>query len=506
MIAETVLKGGTFPTAPGAESLAIANGRIVALGRGEGVERLVAESTVTIDLAGRAVLPGFIDAHTHLLPGTGLQEIGWEIDLSGLGRAETLARLAEAARARGEGEWVVGRGWDESTWKERHYLERVELDAAAPRNPLVAVRVDGHLLTANTHALKRIPARVDQSEVDPSRGHLREEAALSLLRTSEPDEETLVQALRATAALAHRLGVTSVHTMVRPDQIALFLREHGRIDLRVTLCPEVPCLEALEILKVRSGFGDEWLRLGGLKVFADGSIGAGNAAVGRPYEDTGENGTLHYSDAELALVLERAEEAGLQTVVHAIGDRAINQVLQAHETVGSSEALRHRIEHFELPSRGHLERARRLGLQISMQPNFVGTWSGKGKLYETRLGEDRDRQSDPHRLVLDSGLRLAFGSDCMPLSPLYGLHWAVNAPHPGQRVTVEEGIACYTEGGAYLAFEEKEKGRIDVGWLADLVVLDQDPRRVPERIADLTVEMTFVGGKLVYFRKEESCA
>ena len=502
---ETILKGGVVPTVPTADSLAIGGGKILAIGQAEEMALLASEITQTIDLKGRTVLPGFIDAHTHFLQ-VGLEEISSVTDLSELNRADALAKLAEAVRARGEGEWVIGRGWDESVWQDPSYLSREELDRIAPKNPVVAVRIDGHLLTVNNFALKQIPADVNQGQVDISRGILREKEAFAFLRAIEPDAETLRDALYAATALAHRLGITSIHTMLPPDRIRPYMRERGRIKLRVTLYPEIFCLDALEALGIESGFGDEWLRLGGVKLFADGSIGAGNAALGEPFVDSGENGSLNYTDEELVHLVRHAVKAGLQTAIHAIGDRAIEQVLRAHLTAGTPRELRHRIEHFELPTKAQIERARDMGLNISMQPNFVGNWSGDEKMYQARLGAQRDRRSDPHRLVLEAGLPLAFGSDCMPISPLYGLHWAVNAPYPSQRVSVSEGISCYTEAGAYLSFEEAKKGKIEVGMDADLVVLDQDPHRVPERIAELHVEMTFVDGEVVFRRGDESCA
>jgi predicted amidohydrolase YtcJ len=479
-------------------------GRILAVGTEEEVLFSSCDTTRVIDLAGRAVLPGFIDSHTHFLQ-TGLARIGLHIDLSGLSREEVFAQLAGAGRERGAGEWVVGRGWDESTWQDHHFLSREELDRLAPDSPLIAIRLDGHLLVVNTVALERIPPAVDRRGVDEECGIVREKAAFDLLQSISPDEETLRAALHAAVSYAHKFGITSIHTMLPLDWVHAYMRERGRIELRVTLCPEVPALGPLETLGMTSGFGDEWLRLGGVKLFADGSIGAGNAALDAPYTDSGQNGALNYRTQDLSSFIERAERAGLQTVIHAIGGRAIEQVLDAHATVGTSRELRHRIEHFELPTRMQIERARELGLNISMQPNFVGNWSGEGKMYQARLGEERDSMVDPHHLVLEKGLPLAFGSDSMPISPLYGLHWAVNAPHESQRIKIEEGIRCYTEEGARLSFEEEEKGRIETGMLADLVVLDKDPREDPMQIDQLRVEMTFLAGKIVYQRGETAC-
>jgi predicted amidohydrolase YtcJ len=499
-----ILRRGVIPTVPGADTIAIGGGEILSVGTETAVLPVAGESARIIDLQGRAVLPGFIDSHTHFLQ-TGLVETGVRIDLSGLSREEVLARLARAVRARSAGEWVIGRGWDESTWQDRRSLNRKDLDHIAPDSPLVAVRLDGHLLVANRVALERIPSSIDRSAVDLARGVVREKAAFGLLRALVPDEEILHEALYAAVSLAHRLGITSIHTMLPPDHVHVYMRERGRIGLRVYLCPEVPALASLEGLGITSGFGDEWLRLGGVKLFADGSIGAGNAALAEPYTDSGGNGALNYTAEELTSLIGRAERAGLQTVIHAIGDRAIEQVLDAHATVGTSRKLRHRIEHFELPTDEQIMRAEKMGLNISMQPNFVGNWSGVGKMYQDRLGSERDSRVDPHRLVLEGGLPLAFGSDCMPISPLYGLHWAVNAPHAGQRVSVEEGIRCYTEKGARLSFEEERKGRIEAGMLADLVVLDKDPREDPSQINERVVEMTVLDGKIVYQRGDMSC-
>ena len=503
--AETILRGGVFPTVGGATALAMAGGRVLAVGDEQDVRRHGGQETRTIDLGGQAVLPGFIDSHTHLLT-TGLTEIAWETNLAGLSRGEALSRLSREAHRRGPGEWVVARGWDESSWKDRRFLTRADLDRVSTANPLVAVRVDGHLLAANAPALKRLPLGLPPASLDLESGLVREEGVTALLRAVRPDVATQRQALRAAARLAHRLGITSVHAMVHPDEIPPFLRERGRMRLRVTLCPDVSCMEALSAFGATSGLGDEWVRLGGVKILADGSIGAQNAALSSPYEGSRHRGRLNYATERLLFLVRRAEASGLQTVIHAIGDRAVEQVLQVHRAAGSGPELRHRIEHFELASDDQIDRARALGLSVSMQPNFAGDWSGEGRMYETRLGKERDLQIDRHRRILDSSLGLAFGSDSMPMSPLYGLHWAVNAPHPSQRVSVEEGIACYTEAGARLSFEETEKGRLVPGARADVVVLSEDPRAGADRLAQLEVVMTFVGGEEVFPAEGEACA
>lgn len=498
-----ILTHAVFPTLVGADSVAMAGGRITAIGREEELTAAFSGASV-FDLAGKTVLPGFIDAHTHLLQ-TGLGLIGRRIDVYGMTRKETLERLSEAARCRGEGEWIIARGWDESRWEKPDYLTRADLDRVTGVHQLAAVRLDGHLLTLNTLALGRIPASVDRGGIDEASGILIEKSAFSFLQALAPGDEALVEAIQAAAADANRMGITSVHVMVPREQMKPFMHARAGLPLRITLYPEIPALNALEDLGIDSGFGNQWLRIGGVKAFADGSIGAGNAAVGEPYADSGGIGALNYSDSELVSILERAENVGLQTAIHAIGDRAIGQVLAAHAAVKTTPALRHRIEHFELPSVDDIETARNLGLAISMQPNFVSNWAGEGRMYEKRLGSIRMRRVDPHRLVFDSGSVLAFGSDSMPMSPLYGLQAAVNAPYADERLGIDEALSCYTVAGARISHEEDAKGTIAVGMLADLVVLDRDPRECSERIDECRVEMTLVNGEIVYQRGDDIC-
>ncbi len=496
--ATVVLHNGTIHGHQDLDAMAIGGERILAVGRGEEILSLAGEDTLRIDLKGQAVLPGFIDAHVHLMH-TGLVESGWRIDLTDRSREEVLSVLRDAVSSRG-GEWVVGYGWDESDWKDRRYLVREELDRVTSGTPILAIRMDGHLLTANAPALNFLPESAPERWVDREAGLLRETAVNVMLDRIVPDRATSAEALSAATRLCHRLGVTSAHTMSRLCHVPAFMADRADRRLRVTICPEVASFDRLGAVGLQSGFGDPWLRFGGIKIFADGSIGAQNAAVSTPFQGGG-TGELNHEDAALVSMIRAAEDAGWQTVIHAIGDRAIAQVLDAHETLGTDPTLRHRIEHFELPREAQLGRAARLGLCISMQPNFIGNWSGPESLYVERLGEERDRASNPLRRVVDEGLPLAFGSDGMPVSPLFGLHSAVNAPYPDQRLTVEEAVACYTAGGAWLGFEEAVKGRIEPGMLADLVVLDENPLLRPERIEERTVEMTFVGGEPVYERE-----
>ena len=500
MKADLILTNGIVFPAREADSIAINGDRILAVARSDEIGALAGEGTETIDLEGRPVLPGFIDAHVHLFD-AGLREIGWRVDLSGLSRDETLAALREAVKSRGEGEWVIGEGWDESRWGEPRYLTRGELDRVAPDSPLGAVRMDGHMIVLNRVGLRAASSIVPDhgSDLfDPGKGILREEAAWTLLERIEPDPSTLAEALSGAARLCHRLGVTSVHTMTKAWRVPILFERRGRDLLRIGVYQTVGSPSEIEGI---AGYeNDQWLRFLGVKVFTDGSIGAGTAAVTEAYP-SGGNGILNYTDEEISNLLAAAARAGHQAAIHAIGDRAIAQVLRMYARLDARSELRNRIEHFELPEERQIEEVKRLGLHLSMQPNFIGNWSGPGKMYVERLGRERDAVSNPLRAVFDFGIPVAFGSDGMPISPLYGIRAAVNAPYSTQRVSLDEAIAAYTEGGARFGSEEGVKGRIEEGFLADLVVLNEDPFLVPTDLNDMRVEMTFVGGKLVYARE-----
>ena len=499
-----ILHNATFVSRPDADLLVVKGDRIAAIGCEGSIPEQLLSDRERLDLGGRAVLPGFVDAHVHLF-NTGLTELGWRIGLSGMSREETLAALASSAADRGTGEWVIGAGWDESVWSDRQYLNRRELDRITTRSPIGAVRMDGHLLVVNSEALRVLGGRpaseLDVALVDEETGQIREESAWRILQSLEPDQTTLSDALAAAARLCHRLGVTSVHAMTPRSRVPVLLRTKGRDRLRVNAYHKVASAEEIDDVRAADDFDGAWVRFGGVKAFADGSLGAGNAAVSEPYPD-GRTGALNHSDASLEAIVRRCEKEGWQTAIHAIGDRAIEQVLRIHATVGSFSDKRHRIEHVELATGKQIERARDLGLCLSMQPNFIGNWSGPASMNERRLGRSRDEVSNPLRRVLDAGAPLAFGSDGMPISPIYGLHSAVNGPYESQRVTVDEAIACYTASGARLSFEEDTKGRLDVGAYADLVVLDKDPRLDPECLSERRVERVYVGGTLVYEGEE----
>lgn len=483
-----------------AQALAVRDGRIQAVGQTKDIKKLAGPTTEIIDLEGKTLMPAFIDAHMHLVS-QGLKEAGYILDLSETRSLdETLAKVREAVKSRGEGAWIRGRGWDESYWPEKRYLTRVDLDRIAPKNPVALSRVDGHLLVANSEALKLVSVKADADEFDSQQGLLREKAVDSLLQQITPKPAEVEEAIQAAARLAHSLGVTAVHDVVRTEHIRAYQRLHrrGELRLRVRMNPLVEQLDSLIELGLLSDFGDEFLKLGAIKLFTDGSIGARNAALLEPYVDSPETlGKLNYRQNELNALVKKAHENDLQLMIHAIGDRAIQAALDALKTAGVGPQDRPRIEHFELPTEKQLELAKDLGVIASMQPNFL-QWSGPSGLYETRLGPARDARIDPHHSVLKAGMPLAFGSDGMPFNPLYGIHLAVNAPHQQQRITVDAALHAYTLGAAYAGFQEQELGSLEPGKRADLVVLSENPTSSSKRIREIRVLETYLNGKRVF--------
>ncbi len=490
-----------------AEALAIYQGRIVTVGRTSEIRKLADPQTAIADLEGKTVLPSFIDAHMHLTT-AGLRQTGLILDISAAASlAEALELLREEAKAREPGTWIRARGWDESYWPERRYITREDLDGVAPQNPLIAVRVDGHLMTINSRGLTELKITHERpEEFDQSAGLLREATAWAVYQQIRPDQAETERALSAGMRLAHSLGVTSLHDVVNMQQIKAYerLRRRGQLKLRVRLNPEIDALDSLSTLGLSSGFGNDHLKLGAIKLFADGSIGARNAALFEPYTDApSTKGQLNYPQEELDHLVHRAHEVGFQIMIHAIGDRAIEAAIEAIARSGAGPDDRPRIEHFELATPEQIHRCEQLGIIASMQPNFL-QWSGSQKLYDMRLGAERDRRIDPHRLVLERDVPLAFGSDGMPFGPLFGVHCAVNAPYESQRLSVEEALHAYTLGATYAGFAEDDVGSLEPGKWADLIVLSGDPFEVsPTRLAEIEVLQTYLAGELVYVRQAE---
>jgi predicted amidohydrolase YtcJ len=511
--ADLVFVGGRVFTASGrrpwATGLAVRGDRLVAVGTDAQAEGWLDRGTRRIDLRGRVVVPGFIDAHAHLADTAG--ELGWTRLDRARSLEQALERLRAAARRTPPGGWVIGIDWDEAKWPERRYPTRGDLDQVSTEHPVVARRIDCHMGSANSLALEAARDLVGLRgyEVDGTgrpTGILKEEAFGKFHERFASGPAVIERNLPRVARTVHRLGITAIHDIVSVGSWQAYQRAHrsGRLHLRVRAMLPSGTAASFAQAGMLPRLGDDWLRIGAVKVFSDGSLGASTAALSAPYHGSkDERGMLVHPPSELRTILESAHRAGLQTATHAIGDAAVRLVVDTLADLqegAPGASLRHRIEHYELPDEDALRRTKEAGLIASCQPNFVGQWSGPGDLYEMRLGADRVAKNNPFRTIARSGIPLCFGSDGMPYGPLYGLHWAVNGFFEDQRLPPEEAIRAYTAGGAFAAFDEGIVGTLEAGALADFVVLDGDPFREPESIVRCRVRETWIGGDRLFAR------
>ena len=437
-----------------------------------------------IDLNGKLLIPGFIDSHTHLFQ-EGVETT--RPDLSGVtSKEELLQLLRETMKEYRKGDVVIASDYDESSWQDRVLPSKKELDRIAGENPLIVRRICGHMAIANSLALKRISQ--EWGRVDRETGIMKEDVPLNLSRIFPPDVEVVREGLKSAVRKANSLGITSIHEITKLAHVTFFeeLAKQGGLTLNVRFY--IPAEDLGGIRKPDMGF-DKTV-FGGIKLFADGSIGARTAANTFEYRDTpGNAGLLIYKNDELRTYTGIAEAQGIQLAIHAIGNLAIKQVLNAYgEHVRSGNPNRHRIEHAELIDEDDMERMKQLGIIASMQPNFIKLWSQPGGMYENVLG-DRCRTNNPVGQMKRMGISVAFGSDTMPLSPLLGIKGAVSAPFDCQRMSREEAIACYSKYSAIAGFSFKSEGEIRKGKEANLVVLD------PE---EMNVCKTFYRGKCVF--------
>lgn len=524
------------PATPAATALAIRSGRFLAVGSDDDIRALRTSRTQLIDLGGRRVLPGLTDAHFHFR--------GWAMSrrrlrLAGMPSlvAVTEAVAVAAQRAR-PGQWIRGQGWNETNWPEQRFPTRHDLDAAAPDSPVYLVRSDLHLAVANSAVLRLAgitsatpdpPAGViDRDAAGHPTGVLRDEA-MKLVDAVIPhaSEAEVDAAMRDAIAEAHRLGLTGVHdfrsTGISEGQTAWAawqrLWSRGELSLRVWSHIAGDALDGAIDLGLRTGFGDDRLRIGGLKLFSDGSLGARTAWMLESYRDGGAGLPIVPMD-EIADKVERAHAAGISVAIHAIGDRAVRELLdvftevlpRARQSTGTQPLAPHRIEHVQHSHPQDLVRLGELGLVASVQAIHMEDDIG---LVERAIGVERARWTYAFRTLIESGAVLALGSDCPVASPnpFEGMHAAVARQRlngqpaggwqPEQRLTVAEAVAGYTSGPAYATGLSDRLGSITPGKLADLVVLDRDIFAVPPaEIARTQAAMTVFDGGIVHNSKE----
>jgi predicted amidohydrolase YtcJ len=514
------------PDAPDATAVAIANRRFQAVGNDSTIRALAGTNTRMIDLEGRVALPGLTDAHVHLYSWVLSRQ---RLSLVDAGSLQDLRRrVTQAASGTPVGDWIVGQGWNETRWPEPRMPTRVDLDEVAPHHPVILWRSDLHLAVSNSRALQE--AGIDSEAQDPPQGRIDRddsgrptgilrELAINPVKDiiPPPPEDKLVDAMQDGLGALHRLGVTGVHDhriMGGADGPPAFhayqrLQAAGKLSLRLWMGIAGERLDEAIALGLRTGFGDDCLRVGHVKLFADGSQGARTAWVLVPYEDTGDCGMPLTPLEEIAEAVTKADQAGLAVAVHAIGDRTNRELITVFEQHArrDTRSVPHRIEHVQIIRPADVERLARLGIAASVQPIHV---IDDIPLCDKSIGS-RSRFAYPFRGMLDAGVTLAFGSDA-PVAdpnPLWGIHAAVTRQqrdgtpeggwYPRQRLTVPEAVWGFTMGPATVSGQDAALGSIASGKLADLVVLDRDIFAIePMDIHRAQVVMTLFGGRVVY--------
>ncbi|MGA2762934.1 MAG: amidohydrolase [Spirochaetia bacterium] len=532
MSRELLLFNGAFhtmePGSPRAFACAIRAGRFLFVGDESGARAALAGGARAeeIDLGGRCVLPGLTDSHLHFLWYTqSLHGVYAETPTL----AEALARVRSRAAESAPGEWITGSGWNHNVWGTGALPDKRSLDEAAPRNPVMLEAKSGHALWVNSLALKT--AGIELDTPDPAGGKIAHggdgmpsgillENAMRLVQevVPRPSARDLAHMMKRAQLEAHQRGLTGVHDFDRVLAFEAFQEMHAAGDLSLRVVKGIPheMLSHAVSLGLRSGFGDDLLQLGPVKMFSDGALGPQTASMLAPYEGTWATGIPTMSEEELFQDILRANSAGLACAVHAIGDAACHVVLNAFQRVAErlgqsrreKRLLRNRMEHVQLLHPNDLRRLAKLSIIASMQPIHA---TSDMMIAERHWGA-RCETAYAWKSLLDTGARLAFGSDC-PVEipdPLAGIHAAVTrrradgSPGPEgwrgvQRLTVEQAVHGYTLGAAYACGREAELGSITPGKLADLTILDQDIFSMPPHdIRKAVVSATIVGGKLVY--------
>jgi hypothetical protein len=508
---------------PAAEAVAICGDTIARVGSNADVRGLAGPRTRVIDAGGRLLLPGFNDAHVHLISGAA-EIVGVDLRPS-KDETDLARRLGDFAARLPGGRWITGGYWDHEAWPGKSLPTRAQIDAVTPDHPIFVQRLDGHMALVNTLGLKlaavtketQAPeggAIVRDASGEPS-GVFKDNAMDLISRVIPPDtpEETLEKA-SAALKLAASLGVTTLQDMTASGaELRAYqtLRDRGELTARIYSIQNHG-ISGLKDAGVTTGFGDDWLRVGGIKLFADGSMGAGTAAFFDPYADEpGTSGLLLQSPEQLEKAVFDADQAGFQLIVHAIGDRANTIVLDILERLAARRGARDRrarIEHAQVVRRQDKPRFKALGVIASIQPSHCiddMRWA------EARIGRERSAISYNFKSFVDAGARIAFGTDWYvePLNPMLGLYAAVTRQFPDgtpergwfpeERITMGQAVEFYTLGSAYAEFADRRKGTITEGKLADLVLLSRDIFRIPSgEILDTRPIFTMVGGRIVY--------
>ena len=510
---------------PTASAILIAGGRIIAVGKKDSLESLAHGKLEKQDMKGKTILPGLTDAHIHLqYYSLGLAKVDCETKT----KEECLNRIAERARNSKPGEWVLGHGWNQNEWSTGgEWPTALELDTIAPNNPVYLTAKSLHAAWANTAALNL--ANITNDTPNPKDGAIQRDAkgqatgilletAMSVVGSvvPEPSIKDIEHAIQTAQPILWKMGITGVHDFDRRDSFMALqsLRASSKLKLRVNKNIPVESVEQANALGLRTGFGDEWLWIGSVKAFMDGALGPHTAAMFQPYENESENkGILNMDGEELFEHCRKAADVGLSMTVHAIGDRANHEVLNAYEQLRKYETekglphLRHRIEHVQIIHPDDAPRLAKLNVIASMQPIHATS-----DMYAAdRFWGERSKFSYAWRTQLNHGAPIAFGSDAPVESPnpFLGLHAAVTRQradgspsaegwYPEQKLTLAEAFSAYTLGAAYAANAEDRLGKLSENYLADLIVLNEDPfNTAPENLLSMNAAATMINGEWV---------
>jgi predicted amidohydrolase YtcJ len=525
---------------PQAQAIAVRTGRIMAVGGNEEISDLADPSTQKIDLKGRLVLPGMMDSHFHFYDwamGRKQLELAGEASLDHL-----LEKVAGATREKPAGSWILGQGWNESDWPEHIMPDRARLDRVAPNHPVALWRCDLHLVAVNSMALNL--AGIDKNTQNPQDGIIEKDAsgeptgilrelAPNLIKAVIPDpgNQEIVSAMQDGISHLHSLGLTGIHDVRLMGGLegasALkswqLLNESGGLTLRCWVSLPGERLEEIVAIGLRTGMGDDRLRIGHLKYFADGGMGARTAWMIDPYLDA-EYGMPLSSVGEIKRAVQKAEKAGLSVIIHAIGDRTNREIISLFEELAEKRKnsdpesyapplLPHRIEHTQMIRSEDIGRLASLGVAACVQPHNMILDINMIQAAVGPLG----RHTYVYREMIDAGVPIMFSSDapvCDP-NPLVGIHAAVTRQrrdgtpeggwYPDQRISVEQAVHAYTTVPAEFYGRSEELGSLSPGKRADMIVLDQNIFDVdPMQIHDTRVDMTIFDGKVVYHRNNSS--
>jgi predicted amidohydrolase YtcJ len=533
--ADLLLRNGHIVTMDGAKrvvgAMAVRDGRILALGDDDALAGCASSRTELLDLRRHTVLPGLIDVHTHAMEWEkGI--LRGEIDV-GYPAVHSISDISQAVAHRAatlsRGQWIVGSGWDDAKLAERRYITRQDLDKASPDHPVYLKHVSGHLSVASSFAL--MLANITKATHDPQGGVIErdvsgeptgilKDTAMGLVATILPGDppDIDVRAAQLICEKAAEVGLTTIHDIfISPAEMRGYQEAHRRgwLKVRVQMSPRIGSIadaEKLAQMGVHTGFGDDLLKFGAAKMFADGGMGARTIAIYPPgvIGEPNNLGVLRWTPADMRKAHSIAAGAGWQLETHAIGDRAIDEVLDSYAAVIQQLGLkdhRFRIVHAGISTPAVQKRLRELNVLVDGNPPFV-YWIGSWFL---KYGPERVRWSYPARSYIENGIIEAAGSDVpvTPLSPWWGI-WAAVVRRdmesgqilaPEERISVAQALALYTRNGAYAGFEEDRKGALEPGKLADFIVVDRDVLTVPaDELKDVRVLQTFVSGRSVYER------